>query len=78
MLPIVHGLEAKYGSQIGFVYLDIDDPATSELKRALGYRVQPHFFLLDGQGNVLRSWLGGVPKDELEAALLEALATDNP
>lgn len=75
MLPIVHGLEARYGDQINFVYLDIDDPATSEFKRALGYRVQPHFFLLDGQGNVLHSWLGSVPADELEAALLESLAT---
>jgi len=72
----VHGLEAKYDSRVGFVYLDIDDPTTSEFKRALGYRLQPHFFLLDAQGNVLRSWLGNVPEDELEAAILEALAAD--
>jgi thioredoxin-like negative regulator of GroEL len=69
MIPIVHGLQAKYEDRIGFVYLDIDDAANAEFKRALGYRVQPHFFLLDAEGQVVQSWLGRVPEAELEAAL---------
>ena len=73
MKPIVHGLEARYGGQVGFVYLDIDDPNTEDLKRALNYRVQPHFILLDGQGNVVQQWLGMISESELEAALLAAL-----
>jgi hypothetical protein len=73
MIPIVHGLQAKYQDRIGFVYLDIDDDANAEFKRALGYRVQPHFFLLDGQGQVVQSWLGRVSEAELEAAMQSVL-----
>jgi hypothetical protein len=31
--------------------------------------VQPHLFLLDGEGNVVREWLGLVAEAELDAAL---------
>ena len=68
MNPIVHGLEEKYGNQIEFVYLNIDDPNTEGYKRALGYRVQPHFFLLDGQGKVTQQWLGLIEASEFENA----------
>lgn len=73
MIPLVHGLQAKYSDRIGFVYLDIDDAATTEFKRALGYRLQPHFFLLDAQGEVVNSWLGRPSEAELEQALQEVI-----
>ena len=69
----MHGLEARYGERVAFVYLDIDDPATDPFKRQLGYVYQPHLFLLDGQGNLLSQWLGFTTEAELEAALLEAI-----
>ena len=50
MAPIVHGLEARYYGKISFYYLDADDPATTEFQRQFGFRVQPEFYLLDGQG----------------------------
>jgi len=68
----VHGLEAEWGGQVDFVYLDIDDPATEPFKRQLGYRVQPHMFLVDGDGKVLEQWLGFVDAATLEAALQQA------
>lgn len=75
MAPIVHGLEAEYEGKIKFSYLDIDDPANDAFKQALGYRVQPHLFLLDGEGNILKQWLGRVSAEELtdefEAALTQ-------
>jgi hypothetical protein len=73
MAPIVHGLEAKYNDQIGFVYLNIDNPSTDKFKAQLGYFVQPDFFLLDGDGNVLNRWTGPVAAEELEAAFIAAL-----
>jgi thioredoxin-related protein len=73
MAPIVHGLEAKYQNEVIFTYLDIDDPNTNRLKQALSYRYQPHFFLLDPQGNVLAQWVGFVSEEDLESTLLEAL-----
>jgi thioredoxin-like negative regulator of GroEL len=65
----VHGLEAEYAGEVRFVYLDIDDPDTMPFKRELGYRVQPHLFLLDGAGNVVDQWLGRVTADDLRPAL---------
>ena len=64
----MHGLEAIWGDRINFVYLDIDDPRTEPFKRQLGYRVQPHMFLLDGQGTVVQQWLGYVDAETLESA----------
>jgi hypothetical protein len=69
MAPVVHGLEARYTGQIDFVYLDIDDPNTSSFKSQLGYRYQPHFFLLDGAGNIVMQWVGTTSEGALDDAL---------
>lgn len=66
----MHGLEQRHGTQVTFVYLDIDDARTDPFKQQFGYRVQPHLFLLDGQGNVLQQWIGAVGEAELEQALV--------
>ena len=74
MAPLVHSLEEQYQDEMNFVYLDVDDPANTAFKRTLGYRRMPHFFLLDYQGRVLRSWQGYVDVEDFviafEAALL--------
>jgi hypothetical protein len=66
MAPMVHGLEAKYYGKIGFVYLDIDDPRNAEFRRYFGFRYQPEFYLVDGDGNVLKKWVGRVSAQEFE------------
>jgi hypothetical protein len=73
LAPVVHGLEAKWQEEIDFVYLDIDDPRTDSFKRELGYRVQPHLFLVNEAGTVIHQWLGYVEAEELETAFNEAL-----
>ena len=65
---MVHGLEVEYFDRIDFVYLDIDDSQTDDFKRQLGYRVQPHLFLLDGDGNIVQQWLGIVQESDLRSA----------
>jgi len=67
MAPMVHGLEAQYSGRIKFIYLDADDSRTTDLQRALGFRYQPEFYLLDGQGNVLQKWVGFVSQDQFES-----------
>lgn len=69
----MHGLEARYGDQVAFVYLDTDDSATNPFKTQLGYVYHPHLFLLDGQGGVLYQWVGIPTEAALEAALLAAI-----
>ncbi len=68
MAPIVHGLEVEYNNQINFVYLDVDDTANADYLKQLGYRYQPHFILIDGQGSVLQQWLGPVEVGDFRIA----------
>lgn len=67
MAPMVHGLEAEYYGRIDFYYLDADSPGTRDLQRQFGFRVQPEFYLLDGDGNVVKTWIGYVPEESFRA-----------
>lgn len=73
MAPLVHGLEEQYGSQVRFIYLDIDDPANKPFKEELRYRYQPHFFLIDNEGNILDQWVGYVSVGDFIGSLEYAL-----
>ncbi|MCS7010788.1 MAG: thioredoxin family protein [Anaerolineales bacterium] len=75
MAPIVHGLEAEYYGKIQFVYLDAGDPKTKEFQQALGFRVQPAFYLLDGEGRILKQWIGIVSAEEFREAFDQALSS---
>ena len=71
MAPMVHGLEAKYFGKIKFSYLDASDPNTQDFQRTLGFRYQPEFNLLDGQGNLLQKWVGFVSQEQFEAVFAQ-------
>jgi thiol-disulfide isomerase/thioredoxin len=73
MAPIVHGIEEEYGELMNFIYLDIDDPDTEDLKAALFYRRQPHYFLVNRQGEVMKEWQGYVTSESLLNAIIAAL-----
>lgn len=73
MAPLIQGVEQDYAGRVNFVYLDTDDPGTEPLQEALFFRSEPHFFLLDGDGKVLRQWLGYVSVEELRREIEEAL-----
>lgn len=73
MAPSVHGLEDLYSSDVNFIYLDRDDPATEALRNQLGYIYQPHFFLLDPDGAVLGQWRGYVEVEVLQQAIVAAI-----
>ena len=66
MAPMVHGLEAKYFGRIQFTYLDADDQRTRDFQRTLGFYYQPEVYLLDGDGNVLKKWVGYVSQEQFE------------
>ena len=73
MAPMIHSFEALYGDQMNFIYLDIDDPANAQFEKALGYRYQPHFFLLDKDGKILQQWIGWMTPEDLRNAIEAAL-----
>ena len=70
---MVHGLEAKYYGSINFVYLDADDIGTEPFQRALGFFYQPEVYLLDGDGNVLKKWVGYTPQEDFEMVFAQYL-----
>lgn len=70
----MHGLEAEYYGKINFVYLDVDDPANASFKEQFDFRYQPQLFLLDGEGQVVKEWVGPIPREEFVAAFEEFLA----
>lgn len=73
LAPTIHALEVEYYPDIKFSYLDIDNPAYDEYKDELGYRYQPHIFLLDGEGNIVEQWVGLVSEDVFRVSLDELL-----
>ena len=73
MAPVVHGLEAEYFGKVNFAFLDADDSATQSFQRNLGFRVQPEFYLVDGQGQVIKKWFGYVSADEFRSEFQKAL-----
>ena len=71
MAPMVHGLEAKYYGKIKFSYLDASDSKTQGFQRALGFGYQPEFYLLDGNGNLLKKWVGSVSQEQFETVFAQ-------
>lgn len=67
MAPMVHGLEAEYYGKIKFSFLDADDARTDGFQRALGFYYQPEFYLVDGNGNVLKKFIGLISQEEFVA-----------
>jgi len=71
MAPMVHGLEAQYYGKVKFTYLDADDSRTKNFQRALGFGYQPEFYLLGGNGNLLKKWVGRVAQEDFEAVFAQ-------
>ena len=78
MAPTMNRLETEYGDRMKFVFLDIDNPASADLRRALGFRFQPHYFLVDGRGKVIHQWLGQTPYDRFATILDGVLPNPTP
>jgi hypothetical protein len=73
MASMVHGLEVEYWGRVKFSYLDADDPRTQVFQRELGFRYQPEFYLLDGDGNVLKKLIGFVSENQFRELFNEYL-----
>lgn len=70
MAPVMNMLAERYKARINFVFLDVDDPANGMLTALMGSRLPPVFYLLDGQGVVLKEWRGYISPGEFEAVFL--------
>ncbi len=79
MAPVVHGLENKYGDYMNFVFLDIDNPGTKDLRDELGYSTswRPYIFFLNSEGEIVGDTYIGYQQDAvLEQAVIDVLRGD--
>jgi hypothetical protein len=73
MRPVVNGLKQKYGNQVRFGDLDFDNKSnqpTIEKYRIVGH---PSFVIVDGQGNLVKRWIGIVTVVDLESVLTQVI-----
>ena len=77
MAPVVHGLESEYTDRIAFSYIDVDDTRAAWLKSELGYRVQPHLFLVESDGTIVDQWFGFTSRDTLIKSFEAVLAEED-
>ena len=62
--------------EIGFVDLDVDDPAVTPFEQLRGFRVQPHLLCLYSEGNIVKQWVGLTSGKSLTAAFDGMLAEE--
>ncbi len=48
------------------------------IKFIVGYRLQPHFYLLDAEGNILQQWLGMTSGSAFEVAFKNLIQKMDP
>jgi thiol-disulfide isomerase/thioredoxin len=63
----VSALEKKFGKQVNFVMLDVDNPLWQQEVEEYSVTGVPHFVFLDKQGQALAAAVGRVPGSILEA-----------
>ncbi len=73
LAPILNQLRTEFGHKANFFFLDIDDPATQNIKKQLGYQLQPHLFLVDAKGNIIEDWTGFIDEAEVRDEISKAL-----
>lgn len=64
MQPIVNGLEKQFEGRIEFVYINILEEENLELMEQYGFQSTPEFYLVDGEGKVLHTWLDAFTEEE--------------
>jgi hypothetical protein len=71
----VNGLQERYGAQIDFIHLDIDQGIVWDVMDRYGMRGRNEYVLLDAEGNILQKWYGSLSSILVSNAVDEYLAT---
>ena len=65
----IAALDKKCGSNVKFIYLDIDNPANENYVRKYGVNGIPRMIFMDTKGTIIYDWLGSRPASYLEPIL---------
>ena len=74
MMPIVNGLEAEFGNEVAFVYLNAVDGAEGQQAfEALSLPGHPSYVVFALDGNKIYQAFGMVEEETLRAAIMSSL-----
>lgn len=73
MHPVVNGVKARYLTRIKFADLDFYDNNNKALARQFGATYHPVFVLVDGQGKLVRRWVGPATAAQFEESFKQVL-----
>lgn len=68
-MPIVHGLEKQFTGRVDFLYLDVSEERTAEVKAKLDFKSTPHIVLLRADGTKTWEHVGVFEEHVLQEAL---------
>lgn len=71
----MNGLEERYNDQIDFFHLDVDQAVTLDLRQQFSIVGRNQYVLVDSNGEVIERWVGPLSEGNVEAVLLNYLAT---
>jgi len=72
--PTVEKLHQRYGEQVNFVMLNIDDPQVAAQVADYGATSVPQFTLLNAEAQPIETWVGKVPKTIFTQTFEQVLA----
>lgn len=62
-------LETEFSDRIDFIHLNIDDPATEQIRLDYQLTHRSQYKLIDAEGNTLRTWFGSLGEETMIAQL---------
>ncbi|AFY70918.1 Thioredoxin domain-containing protein [Thalassoporum mexicanum PCC 7367] len=65
LAPTMQALHHKYGNQVNFVMLNVDEPADALIARSFHATAVPQLTFLDRQNQALKTVYGAIPKSVL-------------
>jgi hypothetical protein len=74
----VNGLEEQFGTEIQFVWLNIDDPNTLPLREQFGIVQRTRYVLVNAAGEQEQVWIGLLDEVAITEELTAFLETANP
>ena len=69
----MNGLEAKYGDQIEFIYLNVDDPGTLPMRQQYDVVARSQYVLVDANGEIVQKWFGYINEETISQVIDEHL-----
>lgn len=72
------GLREQFGTQIEFIVLDVDDPASLPLRQQYDMVQRSRYALVAADGTVIQRWFGFLNEAELESYLSQYVASLTP